>query len=103
MLATLPTAATPPSGFSVTNLLGALVFVLIFWLFQRWLRDRVSTRRRERWEHEEGRAPADPSGQQGGVDGSDRGDDSDGVEHPHPSGPDVPGPDASGPDDPTRR
>ena len=87
MLATLPTATTQPNGFSVTNLLAALVFVLLFWLFQRWLRDRVSKRRRERWAREEGRSPVDPDGETGGTDGT--GDSS--------------GPDASGPDDPTRR
>ena len=98
MLATLPTATTPPSGFTLTNLLGALVFVLIFGLFQRWLRDRVSTRRRERWAREEGRSPED-------LDASQRpsGDTDDASRTDRTEGPDASGPDASGPEDPTRR
>ena len=101
VLATLPTATTPPSGFSVTNLLGALVFVLLFWLFQRWLRDRVSTRRRERWAREEGRAPEtldETRRSSGGEPGTDRTDVTDDTR-----GPDASGADASGPEDPTRR
>ena len=88
----------------MTNLLGALVFVLLFWLFQRWLRDRVSTRRRERWAREEGRAPEtlDETGRSSGVDQDTRGTDSTDTTD-DPRDPAASGPDASGPEDPTRR
>ena len=91
----------------MTNLLGALVFVLLFWLFQRWLRQRVSTRRRERWEREEGRSPEVLDEQQpgsGGMDGTAGANGTDGAHGTTGSrGPDASGPDASGPEDPTRR
>ena len=51
VLVTVATA-TPQTAFSIINLLGIIVFVGIFWLFQRWLRGRVSPRRRERWAEE---------------------------------------------------
>jgi hypothetical protein len=86
---TLSTATTQPNGFSVTNLLVALVFVLLFWLFQRWLRDRVSTRRRERWAEEDRREQESLGDEHTG--------DAD-----HPVGPTSPDGTAD-PDDPTPR
>ena len=82
----------------MTNLLAALVFVLLFWLFQRWLRDRVSKRRRERWAREEGRSPEDLDGETHGANGTDPTDRTDRTDR---AGDDS-GPNGSGPDDPTR-
>jgi hypothetical protein len=40
---------TPGQGFSFTNLLILIVILAILWPLMRWLRRRVSDRRRQRW------------------------------------------------------
>lgn len=60
MLATLPTATTDQTFFSVTNLVILIVVAAIFYPLQKKLRETVSRRRRERWAEEEGRTERDP-------------------------------------------
>jgi flagellar biosynthesis/type III secretory pathway M-ring protein FliF/YscJ len=42
----------PPQGFSFTNLLILIVVLAVLWPAMRWLRRRISERRRERYERE---------------------------------------------------
>ena len=51
----LLTAADPTAGqgFSFTNLLILIVILAVLWPLMRWVRRRVSKRRRERWAQEE--------------------------------------------------
>ncbi|WP_344255570.1 hypothetical protein [Terrabacter carboxydivorans] len=60
MLATLPTATTDQTFFSVTNLVILIVVAAIFYPLQKKLRETVSRRRRERWAEEEGLTGHDP-------------------------------------------
>jgi flagellar biosynthesis/type III secretory pathway M-ring protein FliF/YscJ len=53
VLATLPTATTEQTVFSVTNLVILIVVAAVFYPLQKKLRETVSRRRRERWEAEE--------------------------------------------------
>ena len=62
MLATLPTATSEQTFFSVTNLVIFIVVAAIFYPLQKKLRETVSRRRRERWAEEDrlaGREPGD--------------------------------------------
>jgi flagellar biosynthesis/type III secretory pathway M-ring protein FliF/YscJ len=43
----------PWEGFSVTNLLILLVILAVVWPLMRWLRRRISERRRARWVQED--------------------------------------------------
>ena len=71
MLATLPTATTEPTVFSVTNLVILIVVAAVFYPLQKKLRETVSRRRRERWQEEERLAEREP-GHREGPDPDDR-------------------------------
>ena len=53
MSASLATATNPQSGVVLTNILIAIAVVAAFWFLRRWLGDRLSRGRRERWAEEE--------------------------------------------------
>ena len=56
MLANLSTATGSPATFSWTSVIILLVAAAIFYPVQKWLRERVSTRRKERWAEEDRQA-----------------------------------------------
>jgi hypothetical protein len=55
VFASLAPAASSDTGSFITNLVFAVLFVLAFWFFLRWAREKASSGRRQRYVEEDRR------------------------------------------------